>query len=65
MDYVELLVAIDKARKVFVYCNITTNEGEFFEVSKKNALKIINKQRWWLTDLLVNAHMSNRTLRIG
>ena len=73
MDYNELIKAIDKAKKVSVYCSYGQgtfrHEGEYFEVSKKNAIKTFKKDAWFLKDNsemnVINVRIINNKLLIG
>lgn len=69
MDYDELIKAIDKAKKVLVYCyygqGINQHEGEYFEVSKKNAIEIIKKHKWWLEGTAKENGINARVAKIN
>ena len=50
MEIDEVKALISKARKIYVYSYITISEGFWFKTSKKEVIKILDHNKWWLND---------------
>jgi len=66
MNYKELLVAIDKAKRIYGFVQLSENEGEYFLLDKANARNIIDKEEWWLAkEDKIDAFFYKGVLKIG
>ena len=66
MNYKRLIIAINKAKKIYGFVQLSVNEGEYFLLDKTNARKIIDKEEWWLTkEDEIDAFFYKGILKIG
>lgn len=64
----ELKEFANSAKKIVVFCKMSTCDGEFFEITKESFESTIKENEWWLEDEKdINAVFEGQTkiLKVG